>query len=117
LRSIQFTSPNIGYVVGNENVILKYAEVSGIGGQTETPQINLFPNPAREKFQVEGFGLQIYGGKVEIYDLNGRKLLQKHIPTGTENIEVDVSHLKNGVYFCRLISEKYSTTQKLIIQK
>ena len=54
---------------------------------------------------------------IEIYDLNGRKLLEKQISAGTGEIEIDVSHLKSGVYFCKLITEKANATKKLMIQK
>jgi hypothetical protein len=53
---------------------------------------------------------------ISLHDLNGRMLLQKHIPPGTVNTVIDVSSLKRGVYFCRLISENKSVTSKLIIQ-
>jgi len=49
--------------------------------------------------------------------LNGRKLIEKQIPAGTETVEVDVSNLKSGIYFCKLITEKGNATKKLIIQK
>jgi hypothetical protein len=59
----------------------------------------------------------VNSGTLEIYDLNGRKLIEEQIPKGSETIEIDVSSLESGVYFCRLISENKSSTQKLIIQK
>ena len=117
LASIHFTSPTNGYVAGGNKTLLKYGELTGLGEAIENIQFEIFPNPAREKIQVAGHVLQDYGGKVEIYDLNGRKLLQKQINTRTEEIEIDISSLKSGVYFCRLISENKSATQKLIIQK
>jgi hypothetical protein len=52
-----------------------------------------------------------------LYDLKGRKLLEKQIQQGSENIEIDVSHLKNGIYFCKLNAKNESVVKKLIIQK
>jgi hypothetical protein len=54
---------------------------------------------------------------VELFDLNGRKLLENYFPAGNETTEIDVSHLQNGVYFCRLIVDEKNTIKKLIIQK
>ena len=118
LRGIHFTSPTNGYVVGNEKTLLKYTEVSGVGKSQKTCNLKYYPNPAGKKFGVQSpeFGVEICG-TLEIYDLNGRKLLEKQIPEGSETVEVDVSSLESGVYFCRLISENKSATQKLIIQK
>ena len=69
------------------------------------------------EFGVRSSEFGVNGGTLEIYDLNGRKLIEKHIQAGAEEFEVDVSSLESGVYFCRLISKNKSATQKLIIQK
>ena len=80
-------------------------------------ELNIYPNPTAGKFRVQCSEFKVEDATIELYDLNGRKLLEKQISAGTENVEIDVSHLKNGIYFCRLVSEKYSATKKLIIQK
>ena len=79
--------------------------------------VHIFPNPAVSFVSLQlppkAFGAAIIG----IYDLNGRKLLEKQIPKGTEEFTVDVSSLQSGLYFCRIRTEKGSVTKKLIIQK
>ena len=60
---------------------------------------------------------KVEDAKIEIYDLNGGLLLNKQFPAGTEEIEIDVSGLQSGIYFCKLITEKGNATKKLIIQK
>jgi hypothetical protein len=79
--------------------------------------ILLYPNPAKDKFTVQSLKFKVGYATFEIYDLNGRKLLEKNFPAGSENVEIDVSSLQSGIYFCRLTSENKSTTKKLIIQK
>jgi hypothetical protein len=117
LMGVYFTSPNNGFVVGN-NTVLKYGDVSGTGNTiAETIQLDIFPNPAVEVISLQSVAFNRQSAVVQIYDLNGRKRLEKHIAKGQETTEIDVSGLASGVYFCRLISEKYSATQKLIIQK
>jgi hypothetical protein len=116
LLGVYFTYPNNGYVVGNA-VVLKYGEITGISDKNETTKFEIFPNPAKNKFGVQSLKFKGEDAIIEIYDLNSRKLIEQHIPAGTENAEIDISHLKNGVYFCRLVSEKYSATKKLIIQQ
>jgi photosystem II stability/assembly factor-like uncharacterized protein len=118
LTGVHFTSSTNGYVVGNGKTLLKYGEFTGTGSTiAEAVQFKIFPNPARVKIQVAGHVLQVYGGKVEIYDLNGRKLHEKQIPSGNETVEVYVSNLLSGIYFCTISSNNYSETTKLIIQK
>jgi len=80
-------------------------------------QVIIYPNPVKDKFKVQGHFLKAEAVELEIYDLYGRKILNKLIPTGTESIEIDVSHLQNGVFCFRIISDNKSVTQKLIIQK
>ncbi len=75
------------------------------------------PNPARNKCKVQSSMFKVEDTTIELYDLNGRKLLKKHIPAGIETLEIDVSSLKSGVYFCQLSINGKSTTTKLIIQK
>jgi hypothetical protein len=67
--------------------------------------------------RVAGCGLRVDAVTVELFDLNGRKLLEKYFPAGNETMEIDVSGLVNGVYYCRLIVEENNTIKKLIIQK
>jgi hypothetical protein len=92
------------------------AEITNMQETKET-EFTIYPNPARKKFGVQGLELGGNGGTLEIYDLNGRKLLEKQIPAGAEEFEVDVSQVPGGVYFCRLTSDNKSSSQKLIIRK
>jgi photosystem II stability/assembly factor-like uncharacterized protein len=118
LRGIYFTSPTNGYVIGNGKTLLKYGELSGTGSTiAEKLQFEIYPNPASEKLRVAGCGLRVDAVTVELFDLNGRKLLENYFPAGNETTEIDVSHLQNGVYFCRLIVDEKNTIKKLIIQK
>ncbi|PKN97204.1 MAG: hypothetical protein CVU43_17570 [Chloroflexi bacterium HGW-Chloroflexi-5] len=117
LRGVHFTSPTNGYIVGIDKTLLKYGELTGNNEVTKTLRFEIYPNPAGKKFGVRSLEFGVNGGILEIYDLNGRKLLEKHIPKGSETIKVDVSSLQSGVNFCRLISENKSSTQKIIIQK
>ena len=69
--------------------------------------IELYPNPATNYFQVDN-GQKV--NSVEIFNLLGVKVAES---TNTQN--VDVSSLKAGLYFVRLLdrTEKVITTQRL----
>jgi len=75
----------------------------------------IFPNPASSVVSLRSSVFSQKSSTIEIYDLNGRKLIEKQIPNGTESIEIDVSHLTSGVYCCKVSTEKKSMTKKLII--
>jgi hypothetical protein len=84
--------------------------------QTRNFNINIYPNPAQSRFKVQSSKFKVEDSEIEIYDINGRKLLEKQIPAGVNEIEIDVSQLRNGVYFCKLSTKKESVTKKLIIK-
>jgi len=77
-------------------------------------QIRIFPNPVRDKFEVWSLELEVKG--VELYDLSGRKLVEKNFPAGDRNVVVDVSSLQSGVYICKILMDEQSITKKLILQ-
>jgi len=82
-----------------------------------TSDFIVFPNPVKEKIYFKSDSFKQKSAIVSIYDLNGRKLLEKQIILNEKSSAVDISKLSNGIYFCHLISENKSSTQKLIIQK
>ncbi|TNF42503.1 MAG: T9SS type A sorting domain-containing protein, partial [Bacteroidetes bacterium] len=110
--------------VTKQTYIIHFTMATGIVDAENKDFLIIYPNPATDKFKVQSSGacpttggFRVEKAKIEIYDLNGRKLLEKPFPEGNKKIEVDVSHLKNGVYFCKLSTKKESVTKKLIIQK
>jgi photosystem II stability/assembly factor-like uncharacterized protein len=117
LSAVHATSVHNVFVVGVDKSIMKYTQVSGIGDEVEHLKFEIYPNPAVSVIGIQSAVFSRQSSNIEIYDLNGRKLIEKQIKSGSESIEIDVSILKNGVYFCRLIFENKSATQKLIIQK
>jgi len=79
-------------------------------------EVRIVPNPAKDKFEVWSSEFKAGSATIELYDLNGRKLLEKQIPSGTEKFELDVSGLNSGVYMCRVTIDNKSVTKKLIIR-
>lgn len=80
-------------------------------------QLCMYPNPASTVVSLQStvFGQQ--SALVQIYDVNGRKLVELNIPKGTTPKEIDVSSLESGVYFIQLQTENRTETKKLMIQK
>jgi len=94
-----------------------YAENSSVGDAfTEDLTFKLFPNPASSDVSLQSPILKLQATFVEIYDLNGSKLLVKQIPKGSETVQIDVSGLQSGMYFCRVTVDNKSVTKKLIIK-
>jgi subtilisin-like proprotein convertase family protein len=74
----------------------------------------LYPNPAFNKINLESPIFDQQSSVIEIFDLNGRKLIEKQIKSGSESIEIDVSGLATGVYFCQVKLNDKRITKKLI---
>jgi len=88
----------------------------GVEEQNISSDLVIFPNPATTLVSIQSPISSSQSAVIEIYDLNGRKLLEKHFPKEAETAEINVSSLKSGVYFCRIIAENKSVTKKIIIQ-
>ena len=78
--------------------------------------VKVFPNPAKETLWLAGTDKLDGNKEINIYDLNGRMVIQKHFSALTEVLELDVSALKSGIYFCRITTKDLSITKKIIIK-
>ena len=79
-------------------------------------QMKIYPNPATNAVNIQLEPLSQHSSTVEIYDLNGRKLLEKQIPKGSEEVTVDVRGLAPGMYLAKLQSGGRIGVSKLIVQ-
>lgn len=81
-------------------------------GEYENNNIRVYPNPITDKVTLSN--IDAYGKiNVRVYDMNGKLLVSK---TLSEKKEIDLSHLKSGVYLMHLLnaSNEIITTKKLM---
>jgi hypothetical protein len=91
----------------------------GIEEQTFENKINIYPNPAENTVYIqlkENLALSL---RLTITDLVGKKIFEKDIlyNSGIQNMPVDVSSLKNGIYMLRIADKENVYTKKLIIKR
>ena len=79
--------------------------------------VHIVPNPACSIINLQSTVFSRQSSIVEIYDMHGKKLLEKQIPAGTETVEIDVSGLQSGFYLCKICTQDHLIIKKLIIQK
>ncbi len=84
----------------------------------ENPFTSLFiyPNPADKMIMVEvsDFDTEL---NYQIFDLSGRMIINRRIETfNSEEIEINISQLNEGVYILKLSDGKKSASQKINIQ-
>jgi Secretion system C-terminal sorting domain len=78
-------------------------------------ELLVYPDPAQNEITVAYGGVIDGSASLVLYDLMGRVVLSTEISQNTTSI--DVSALKNGMYFCKLLMNDASVTRKIIIQK
>lgn len=75
--------------------------------------IKLYPNPIRNKLNVEILNNRFAFFNLEIYTYNS-VLIQKLDITSKKNIEIDLSFLPRGIYFIKLTGKDNITYRKFI---
>lgn len=61
-----------------------------------------FPNPSSNSINITNPFKNNENEKIQVYDINGRKVLEKNIVGNGENIKLDISELSKGVYNYRI---------------
>jgi outer membrane protein assembly factor BamB len=101
--------------VANSRTATINTTITGINeSDHESFEVRIYPNPVKDKFLVESDRFRIYNSTILLYDLYGRKLFEKHFPSGTGNQEIEMRMLQRGMYFCLVKSENQSVLRKII---
>lgn len=94
----------------NQQQIENACATIGVELLTPQPSITIYPNPVLTTITIEN----TTKGIITIYTIGGQQLLQQEITEPSTTI--NVSGLKNGVYFVRLMGEKNISVGKFIKQ-
>ena len=68
-------------------------------------KFTFYPNPTIDIINIHLQNEVSSSQKVQIFDLLGQKLLEKDIPIGSDNIEVDISNFLSGIYLLKIGDE------------
>ena len=74
--------------------------------------ISLYPVPAKDKLYIKNMNNQI--AVIQVYSLDGRKVIERNINTTTDELSIDISSLVNGAYIVNL-SNRNQTISKMIV--
>ena len=85
-------------------------------------EIQIYPNPAKEKFNIKIKGKALIKVDLSITDILGKEVLKQNIELNAEYIEESIytNRLPTGIYVLRLLDKETKEiiiTQKLIINK
>lgn len=113
-----------GHTVGHGGNGRNFGEGSGfvVTGTPDTDNINTFnvyPNPAKDEFNISGSITDMENLKIEIRDANG-KLIERIVNTsaaGAFEKTVSTEHYRQGVYFIHFYEGNRSWVKRVVIIK
>ncbi len=124
---VAYKVPN-GYITGssgslriftpvNTNPVDSALSVNGIKYPSQA--ILIYPNPAKNEFNLAFYSEQSEQVKITVKDINGNELfvLSNQSATGTFVKTIDVSQLSAGIYFVHVSSANQYRIKKLILTK
>jgi sugar lactone lactonase YvrE len=103
-------SGNIFVADTNNNRIRKITGTLGTASYQPENQVLVYPNPATSIINVESG--DISGGKVVLFDLNGRALQSKNI-VGYRSA-IDINGLADGIYLMEIHTERGMVCRKIV---
>jgi hypothetical protein len=116
---------NVTYAAGHVFVadgpagiqIYNFDLLSGSGSNTKNIiECEVYPNPALEKFNIRLMDTENNPVKIELFDLNGRKIAERDYPVNQITYSIDASHLQAGVYIIKVKTNNRETLKKVILQ-
>jgi hypothetical protein len=101
-------------VVDDGTCIYNFGTINGIF--ENNAQVNLFPQPAKSSFTIETYGF----GKcsdidLNIYDSSG-SLVYEAVKSQEQDLKLDVSNFRTGIYYVRLSCQDIKINTKLVIE-
>ena len=101
-----------GYALVNDYFVVSPSDNGGLSleDMTLSKDITLYPNPVEDKLFVSGKGLE----EIEVFNIEGERVIKKAVCNNTI-AELDVSHIKSGVFIVKITKEnKEAFSTKLI---
>jgi hypothetical protein len=115
------SAPERHITVGEEDVVIDAVSfgmctlATSVTNLLANADVEVFPNPAMNFIQIDAGENALQS--ISIIDASGRIVKKLDEFSSTEQIHIDVSNLKNGIYFIRLEGNAISKMKKVLIQK
>ena len=84
---------------------------------TRMGEVRIYPNPTTDQLTIDFAEAPLPGTRISILDITGKELYTEIHNTGSSSHTLDLSSLREGIYFVRIGNEQNSITEKLIIIK
>jgi len=77
-------------------------------------EFSTFPNPVKNNLQIQCSELRSEKGKIEVFNIIGKKMLEESIIKGKEHFVLDAGRLIAGMYLCKITIGNQISTKKII---
>lgn len=116
LRGLFFLNNSLGYAVGDDGVILKYSNITGIdNSELVNEKMTIYPNPVINNIsiKIKGYNNEVF--TMNIYTVSGELIRSEILKHNLQ--QINVGDLSNGIYIVEIKSKEWTEKQKLIIQR
>ncbi len=95
-----------------------YTVTVGTNDQNAFEALSLFPNPTDGKLNIHFTMNEIQSVRIEILSMKGETVFSQNFGNfkGSFDKQVDLSYLAKGIYILRLISDKGTTNEKIVLK-
>jgi len=98
---------------------IKYSRIVPVNFGNSLDKINVFPNPAHGRTNIEFIAEETGEIQYSIYDLQGKKISDRKFRVSKGGNRIEVTELENkqkGIYMLQIRTGKEETNRKLIIE-
>jgi PKD repeat protein len=97
-----------GNVVYTDNISIKTLETRVKPNQQLSSEVKVYPNPVKDVLNIQYSGKLMNEMQIDIFDIAGKSISSRkvyNVEPG-QNISLNVTSLRNGIYLCKMISGK-----------
>ena len=90
---------------------------TGLEERSETGNLNLYPNPTTGQLSLEFTLTDPSNALLQVFDATGRKVADLDMgkqKAGQQIININLTHLRNGAYICKLVLDERVITKRII---
>lgn len=88
---------------------------AGVNDINSSLRFSLFPNPASDHISIKGENVSIRNADISLHNIIGEEVM--HIKSESNQLKIDLSPYKNGIYFIRIRTSEGIATKKIIVNK
>lgn len=86
---------------------------TGLPDEVNQYNIMVFPNPSSDLFYIN-LGSSSETARIEVFTIEGEKIMERNLHTGTEVDKINMEHLSSGLYNLIIIFEDQVVVKKII---